>query len=204
MDFLPDYEALTEWLLHYGPFSLFVLLALGVVALPVPDETLMVLSGILMRNGDLPILSTLIASYAGSLSGITLSYLMGRMAGAWILQKYGKYVGLTEEKLQKVHNWFAHYGKWTLAFGYFLPGIRHLTGFAAGISLLEYPTFALFAYFGAVIWVTVFLSLGFFLGPYWIHIIAIGEQLSDYTAFILILGALLLFFLWKKFKTTKA
>lgn len=201
MDFLPDYESLTHWLLNYGSFSLFILLALGVVALPVPDETLMVLSGILMRSGELPFFSTILASYAGSMSGITLSYLLGRVAGSLILHRYGKLFGLTAEKFEKVHIWFEHYGKWTLTFGYFIPGVRHLTGFAAGTSGLEYPTFALFAYFGAAIWVSVFLSFGFFLGPYWVHIIALAEQLSDYTLFGIAFTALLLYFLWKKFRS---
>lgn len=200
MDILPDYVSLTHWLLHYGSFSLFVLLALGVVALPIPDETLMVLSGILMRNGELPLLWTIVASYAGSMCGITLSYVLGRTAGSVVVHRYGKIFGLTEDKFQKVHEWFEHYGKWTLTFGYFIPGVRHFTGFAAGTSGLEYPKFALFAYLGAAIWVTVFLFIGYFLGHYWVNIIALVEQMSDYTIFGIMLAAILLYFLWKRIK----
>ena len=200
MDFLPNYESLTHWLLNYGSFYLFILLALGVVALPIPDETLMVLSGVFMKNGDLPLFSTILASYAGSMCGITLSYLLGRIAGNLIIHRYGKIIGITEKKFEKVHAWFRHYGKWTLTFGYFIPGVRHLTGFAAGSSRLEYSTFALFAYLGAAIWVTVFLSFGFFLGHYWVHIIALAEQMSDYTLFGLMLTLILVYFLWKKSK----
>jgi len=42
-----------------------------------------------------------------------------------------------------------------------------LTAFAAGMSDLEAPQFALFAYTGAVLWVSAFLSLGYFLGDRW-------------------------------------
>lgn len=200
MDFLPDQETMTYWLLHYGSFSLFILLALGVVALPVPDETLMVLAGILMKNGDLNIPSTLAASYLGSMVGITLSYLIGRTVGSSFLHRYGSRFGLTEEKLNKVHNWFEHYGKWTLTFGYFIPGIRHLTGFAAGSSELEYPRFALFAYLGATIWATFFLSMGYFVGTYWYEAVSIIERASDFTLFGIVLLSVLLFFLWWKYK----
>lgn len=53
MDYLPDHETLSYWLLHYGNFALFALLAVGIIILPVPDETLMVLAGIFMYKGDM-------------------------------------------------------------------------------------------------------------------------------------------------------
>ena len=58
-------------------------------------------------------------------------------------------------------------GHWALTFGYFVPGVRHLTAYAAGMSDLEYPEFALFAYSGGVLWVSTFLGLGYFLGDRW-------------------------------------
>ena len=58
-------------------------------------------------------------------------------------------------------------GHWALTFGYFIPGVRHFTAYAAGMSELEAPQFALFAYSGAVLWVGTFLSLGYFLGERW-------------------------------------
>jgi membrane protein DedA with SNARE-associated domain len=191
MDFLPDQESLKHWLLTYGSFSLFFLLALGIVALPIPDESIMMLAGVLMKKGDLHIVPTLLATYGGSMAGITLSYLIGRIAGSPIIHKYGAYIGMTEQKFQKVHDWFAHYGKWTLTFGYFVPGIRHFTGLAAGMSDLEYPTFALFAYMGAIIWTTVFLSIGFFLGEYWYTIVSLGEGIADQTVLILTILAVI-------------
>lgn len=203
MDFLPDQETMTYWLLHYGSFSLFLLLALGVVALPVPDETLMVLAGIFIRNGELPLLSTVVASFLGSMFGITLSYIIGRTAGSQVLHRYGGRFGLTPRKLQNVHNWFEHYGKWTLAFGYFIPGVRHLTGFAAGSSALEYPTFALFAYIGASVWAATFLSIGYFLGNYWYRMIEIAERASDFAIFGILALALLIFILWRKYYIQK-
>lgn len=190
MDFLPDQETLSQWLLHWGSFSLFALLALGIVALPVPDESLMVLAGILMRQEKLQMVPTLLATYGGSMAGITFSYLIGRIAGRVIIHRYGSYIGLTEAKLQIVHSWFARWGKWTLTFGYFIPGIRHFTGLAAGMSELEYPIFALFAYVGAIVWTSLFLSIGFFLGEYWYAIVSFAEEKADLVMFILFAAAL--------------
>jgi membrane protein DedA with SNARE-associated domain len=104
---------------------------------------------------------------AGSACGITLSYLLGRTFGLGLIHRYGRYLRITEEHVQKAHAWFLRVGHWGLTFGYFVPGVRHLTAYAAGMSDLEPPQFALFAYSGACLWVASFVGLGYFLGDRW-------------------------------------
>lgn len=159
---LPD--AFLPWLTDYGSIALFGLLALGIFGLPLPDETLMVFAGYLLVKGQLNVPATIIACFTGSLCGITLSYLLGRMAGTLIARKIGKIIGVTEERIARVRLWFERIGKWTLFFGYFVPGLRHFTGYVAGASRLNYRLFAIFAYSGAAVWVATFLSLGYFFG----------------------------------------
>lgn len=170
------HETFAYWILDYGSIALFFLLALGIVALPIPDETLMVVSGVLIHQGHLYAIPTLIAAYAGSMCGITLSYLLGRTAGQYVLKRYGRWVGINEQNLQKAHDWYEYMGKWTLTFGYFIPGVRHVTGIFAGMTELEYPKFALFAYSGAFLWASVFLAIGYFFGPYWAHILGFMDE----------------------------
>lgn len=162
-------EAFIHLLHQYGSIALFFLLALGIFALPIPDETLLVLSGLLIAQAKLPLVPTLIAAYTGSMFGITLSYILGFFVGKKALFRFGGYIGITHEKMKKVHEWFERFGKWTLLFGYYIPGIRHLTGFASGSAYLKYWEFATFAYTGAIIWVSTFLSIGYFFYQQWQH-----------------------------------
>ncbi len=198
MEYLPDYETLSHWLLNYGSFALFVLLALGIIALPVPEETLLVFTGAAMVNGQLPILPTLIAAYTGSICGITVSYIIGRTAGYYFLHRYGSWVGITEKKIQNAHNWFERYGKWTLLFGYFIPGVRHFTGISAGTTELEFRTFSLFAYTGALLWVATFLSIGYFYCESCITFFRTFE--IDVDQLIILLCALLFIYAIYKFR----
>lgn len=186
MEPFPLYDTFSHWLLEYGSISLFFLLALGIIAFPIPEETLMVLAGILMADGHLHVHSTVLAAFAGSVCGITVSYLVGSTAGAYFLTKYGGWLGIKEEHVQKAHNWFEHYGKWSLFFGYFVPGIRHFTGFSAGTTKLSFHEFALFAYFGALFWVTTFLSIGYFFGHYWLDMLKNLEFSLDNTTTLII------------------
>ncbi len=168
-------ETALQLVSQYGDVALFFLLILGIIGLPVPDETLLTFSGYLIFKGHLHFPTTLAAAFAGSVCGISGSYLIGRTGGLFLIHKYGRYVHITPERLDYVHAWFERVGRWGLFFGYFIPGIRHFTAVIAGTSALEYPVFALFAYSGALVWVSTFLTLGYFLGEEWSRI---GKQIQ--------------------------
>jgi len=156
-----------DWITQYGYLAIFLLLVCGIVGLPVPDETLLTFSGYLVFKGHLGLLGAFGAALGGSLCGITISYTLGRTFGIQLIHRYGKYVRLSEEHINKAHAWFERVGHWGLTIGYFVPGVRHLTAYAAGMSAVEAPQFALFAYSGGFLWVASFLTLGYFLGERW-------------------------------------
>ena len=160
-------ETVILWITQYGYIALFFLLMLGIVGLPIPDETLMVFSGALIRNGTFSAGPTWLTAFAGSVCGITLSYVIGRSLGLAVVMRYGKYVHLTPDRLDKVLNWFDRTGHWALFVGYYIAGVRHFSAVIAGTSGLRWPGFALYAYGGAAVWVTTFLALGWFVGDKW-------------------------------------
>ncbi len=160
-------QQIIAWIAQYGYFAIFLLLVFGVVGLPVPDETLLTFTGYLVFRGHLSLPLAFAAALAGSLCGITISFTLGRTFGLALIHRYGKYLRIREEHIDKAHAWFARAGHWSLTFGYFVPGVRHVTAYAAGMSEVEPRQFALFAYSGGVAWVTTFLSLGYFLGDRW-------------------------------------
>lgn len=193
-------EIVLLWVTQYGSIALFALLALGIIALPVPEETLMIVAGVLVANGELHLIPTAVAAYAGSVCGITVSYGLGRAFDRF-LTKHGSRLGFTEARRAQVHSWFEHFGVWTLFVGYFVPGLRHFTGLFAGISQLEYPKFALFAYTGALFWVSSFLSIGYFFGEYWVYFF---EEAENYIEVIgVILAILSLLFVYFTFRQRK-
>lgn len=201
MDSLADNNTLQIWLTQYGSFALFFLLTVGILALPVPEETLMVIAGVLMHHGKLEIPHTIIAAFMGSLCGITASYILGRTAGHFFINRYGRWIGIGQVQIDKAHAWFERFGKWTLFIGYFIPGIRHFTGFSAGMTSLSYREFALFAYSGALIWVATFLSMGYFFGSYWFSIFEnIEINIDDILTVLIIVGVVYLVYLVRKRK----
>jgi membrane protein DedA with SNARE-associated domain len=160
-------QILLHWLAQYGDAAIFGLLVFGIVGLPVPDETLLTLAGVLVRNGDLRLVPTYVAAAAGAMTGITVSFAIGRFVGLPLLHRYGRAVHVSEARVRQAHDWFDRGGGWALFAAYWIPGVRHLIALVAGSSELEPRRFALFAYTGALLWSAAFLALGYFLGDRW-------------------------------------
>lgn len=159
------------WIKHaieaYGYLGVFGSQMLGMFGLPVPDETILTFTGFLIFKGIMQPAPAFLAAYLGSVCGISLNYLVGRYFGFPLLHRYGPYLRLAGERIDRVRQWFEHYGKIALFAGYFFPGLRHLSAFAAGASRLEFRQFAPYAYSGGFCWVATFLSLGYVLGEEW-------------------------------------
>lgn len=150
----------------------------GIIGLPIPDETLMTFSGYLVFNGQLHMAPTIVSAFLGSVCGITVSYLLGRSGGYVLILRYGRWVHITKEKIDRVHEWLEHRGRWGLFIGYFIPGVRHVTALVAGTSRMRYSVFATFAYSGGLVWSASFITAGFFLGKEWQKVAASVQKWS--------------------------
>jgi membrane protein DedA with SNARE-associated domain len=181
-------DTLFQWVTAHGYVGLFSLLVLGIVGLPVPDEWLLTLCGYFVFRQTFRFVPTVTAAFLGSSVGITISYVLGRSLGTFLLLKYGRFLRITQHEIDMVHSWFQRIGRWTLTIGYFIPGVRHLTAYVAGATELEIPTFLIFAYSGAMIWSVTFISLGYYLGEQWERI----SQMADSTGFAVTIGVVLL------------
>lgn len=193
-----DLVSILNWVSVYGPPALFVLLMLGIVGLPIPDETLLVFSGYLIFKGTMHLAPTWIFAFLGSVCGITLSYAIGRTLGMKAVTRYGKYLHINEAKINKIHGFFEGYGHWTLTFGYYIAGVRHFTAIVAGMSKLEMPVFALFAWGGAALWVSTFLAIGYFLGDKWEAAAEHAHLILKYVAAAAVVAGIGYYIYWRK------
>jgi len=155
---------LFDLLVRYGAAMLFFAQMFGIFGLPIPDELLLTVAGVLVRRGNLAGPATVIAAVAGCIAGVTLSYLLGRFVGFRVLERIP---GVHGGAVHRTQAWFKRFGRWLLAFGYFVPGVRHVTAIAAGSAQLEFDAFASAAYPGAALWSIVFLAVGYYGGDRW-------------------------------------
>ena len=161
----------------YGYFAIFALLVFGIVGLPIPDEFLLASCGFLVSQGHLRLAPTVASAFTGSACGITCSYFIGRTVGwKFLHSRAGRLLHISDARIAQVHDWFNRLGHWALIIGYFVPGVRHFTAIVAGTSKLEYHGFALYAYSGAILWVSTFVFIGYHFGEHFKAILALVEH----------------------------
>ena len=179
-------QALIDNLTRYGPPVLFFAQVFGIFGLPIPDELLMTVAGALVRQGVMGPAATMTAAIAGSSTGITLSYVLGRTVGSTALHRV---LHVPETAFLRAQRWFVRFGHWLLTFGYFIPGVRHVTAIAAGSAPIGYGAFARAAYPGAVLWCSVFVGVGYYAGDKWQQVWIILHGHLRLAASILVVAA---------------
>lgn len=168
---------------HYGYIGIFGALVFGIIGLPVPDEVLMTFAGYLISQGRLHYVPTVVISAIGSFTGMSVSYFIGNKLGYAVIAKYGEKIHITKERLDRTQQWFDRFGKFAVTIGYFIPGVRHLTAYSAGIGKWSYRSFSLYAAPGATLWAVTFITLGTYLGA---HYRIVAETIHRY----LLIGAI--------------
>ncbi|MCT6913622.1 MAG: DedA family protein [Bacillus wiedmannii] len=157
-------EWIHELFQQYGYYVVLVGLLLEYIALPFPGEPTLAYAGFLSHQGDLSLPILIMLSFIGTSVGMTFQYFLGNKLGMPFIQKYGKYVFLTQKKIDVTKMWFDTYGYFLIFIAFFIPGVRHFTGYFAGIINLPFRRFAMTIYSGALFWVSFFLIGGYWLG----------------------------------------
>ncbi len=173
-----DTSSLLHFFSQYGLIVLYVWLLIGIFIVPVPEEVVMITVGILISRGVFSFAALFVACF-GSLCGVTFSYLLGRFLEKFVL-KYGKWIGLTQKRLAKGDEWFRQYGKWSLPVSYFILGTRHVIALVAGMAEFNWNRFMLYAYPAGVVWVTLYVILGYLAGHFWLHIFNFIDRYTYY------------------------
>jgi len=153
---------------NYGGPGIFVSLILEFVGLPFPGEPAMSLMGYLsgLKGYTAIIISTIYAILGANLGSI-LAYVIGNKFGDRVLVKLGKYAFITKSKMDKTGDWFRKARIPLMLFGKYMPGVRHVVPYLAGITKVSAREFFIYNGIGSVVWCITFVMLGAVLGKKW-------------------------------------
>lgn len=178
---------------------LFIGIFLELMALPISGEFLMSYAGYFVYQGKMNYILAILTVFLSAGAGITITYWIGKAGGYKLIERYGKYVHLGPERYKKTAAWFERSGSKLLVFAYFIPGVRHFTGYVSGVSKIPFRKFIIPAYTGAFLWGICFITLGKVLGPKWetFHQAA-SKYLIDFLIVLAVLiGSYLIFRFYK-------
>lgn len=195
MDILHYLEIMFE---KQGYLVICLGLLLEFIALPFPGETTMAYAGFLSYKGLLDWRGLLLFAFLGTTMGITITYWIGKKAGLPFINKFGKWFFLPPHKLEKTRFWFGKYGAGLVFLGYFIPGVRHFTGYFAGTIALPFRKFIMYAYSGALVWTILFISIGKIFGPQWRYMFHLAATYSMFAS--LAIAVLILLFIGYRYR----
>ena len=170
----------------------FILMALESMIAPVPSEVVMPPIGMLVAEGKMSLVWSVMATSLGSIAGSLISYCMGYWGGKPLVLKFGRYLLLNEQQLAWTEKWFHTHGGITIFIGRFVPVVRHLISIPAGTGKMPLRPFVLYTLIGATIWNSFLLILGMRLQEHWQIILKYRHPL-DIAVVVLLLAAAVYF-----------
>jgi membrane-associated protein len=161
-------DFLRNAIVDYGYWAVGVALLLENTGIPVPGETMLLLASFMAYSQHDLKLSWIIvvATFAATL-GDNLGFALGYFGGRPLLARYQSLFRLKQSTLDRGEQLFARYGPVTIFFARFVFGMRIIAGPMAGVLRMGWKRFLIFNFLGAVLWVSVIASLGYFFGRHW-------------------------------------
>ena len=147
--------------------AITVLMALESACIPIPSEIIMPFSGYLVFAEKFSFLSVVIWGTIGNLIGSMIAYFVGFYGGRPLIEKYGKYILISNHDLNLAEKWFKKYGGISVLFSRILPVIRTFISLPAGITKMPLGKFVFYTFSGSLPWSFVLTYAGVIMGESW-------------------------------------
>jgi membrane protein DedA with SNARE-associated domain len=168
---------------HYGLWAILVLVFIEDFGIPLPGETILIAGAIYAGSGRLNVVEVGLVGFAAAVLGDNVGYCIGRFGGRALISRWGKYIFLTPDRLEKTERFFDRHGGKIIAVARFIEGLRQANGIIAGITKMHWLKFGAFNALGAALWVGAWVSIGYFAGQ---HITTIYNDITRYSLYVVI------------------
>src|SRR5690348_3901258 len=174
---------------HFGYWAVLLFVVLEDFGIPVPGETVLIAASVYAGAGRLNVVAVGLVGFVAAVIGDNIGFAIGHYGGRALVLRWGRYVRLTGERLDKAEAFFDRHGAWIITIARFIEGLRQANGIIAGIVGMRWLRFLLFNALGAALWVGTWVTLGYLAGS---HIGTIYHYITQYSSYVLIALAVLL------------
>ncbi|MCD1294701.1 hypothetical protein CUJ83_06765 [Methanocella sp. CWC-04] len=193
---------ITNWICNVigsmGYLGVFILMTIESAGIPVPSEVIMTYGGFMASEGKVNVLLVALVGTLGTGLGSTIGYAIGYWGGKPVVDKYGKFIGITPQKMLWAERWFCKYGESACIYTRLLPVVRTIVNVPAGLLGMNFYKFIVYSMIGAFPWCFILAYIGFLLGENWESIMGMTHIFSyaiGGIAGVILLGAIILYIL---------
>lgn len=167
-----------------GGFGAALLIGLENLFPPLPSEVILPLAGFTASRGDLGLVETIAWCTAGSVVGALVLYGLGACLGRERTRRFMQRLPLVDvEDVDKTEAWFHRHGRGTVLVGRLVPIFRSLISIPAGVTRMPIPLFVGLTLAGSLLWNTVLIVTGYWLGEQW-HVV--GQYVGALTWLVIV------------------
>ncbi|MFZ5826996.1 MAG: DedA family protein [Bacillota bacterium] len=190
------FMAVVEVLGRWGYWGIALGMALESACIPLPSEIVLPFGGFLAAVGRISFTQAFMAGQLGGLAGSVVAYGLGRYGGRALLERYGRYLLISEREIAVADRWFQKRGELTVFLARLLPGVRTFISLPAGVAGMGFGRFLFYSFMGMLPWTLLFTWAGYRLGQNWLQVRAMLHRFD-----LVIIGLLLiavLAFVWHR------
>jgi len=174
---------------HFGYWAVLLFVMIEDFGVPVPGETILIAAAVYAGAGRLNVIMVGVIGFVAAVIGDNIGFAIGHYGGRALVLRWGRYVRLTQERLDQAEAFFNRHGAWIIALARFVEGLRQANGIVAGTTGMRWRRFLVFNALGAALWVGTWVSLGYLAGS---HIDTIYHDITGYSSYLLIALAVVL------------
>jgi membrane protein DedA with SNARE-associated domain len=160
-------DAVTNLIGDHGIPAVFFLMIIESACLPVPSEVIMLFAGYLVSIHSMSLVGAVAAGVAGNIVGSWIAWAVGMSGGRILLERHGRYVHITPERLDMADRWFERRGERIVLIARCLPIIRTFISLPAGVARMPFWRFTIYTALGCVPWVLALTLVGVQVGSHW-------------------------------------
>jgi membrane protein DedA with SNARE-associated domain len=188
------YQVFLNFIDTWGYIAIVVLMAMESACLPIPSELIFGFAGYLVFVGRMDMNFAVAAGVIGGLLGSIIAYAIGYYGGRPFINKYGKYILLSQNHVDIAQKWFDHYGLKATFYSRFLPVVRTFISLPAGFAQVDFKKFILYTILGSIPWTVAIIYAGMLLGENWHKLETVGHN----AALVVVVGLVFIGILWMK------
>ena len=198
MNFLNNFvDIIVSLVGNFGYMGVFIAVFLEYACLPLPSEALLPFVGLLAATGKISLIGAIFVSVLGGILGSLTCYAIGYFGGSLIIESLQRKFPSSRKSISKINHFIIKYQKSSVFLTRLVPLTRTYISLVVGTLKFNIITFILYSLGGIILWNTLLIVIGYFLGE---NTQPISRILKDYSFIIIVLIIIFcIYILYKKF-----